>query len=170
MTDLRIEKLARHHKVDEFDCGTPALNTFLVRFAFPSQQANASQTYIGLSGDEVVGFHTLVVGEVAYDDAPERLSKGLPRFPVPIMLLARMGVHREWQGRGSGAGLVKDAMGRTLRAADIAGIRALVVHAKDERARAFYEHLDFVPSLSDPLHLYILLKDLKRTVGDHVSG
>ena len=165
MTDLRIEKLARHHTVDEFDCGQPPLNQFLIRFAFPNQQANASQTYVALNEAQVIGFYTLVVGAVGYDDAPERLARGLPRFPIPIMLLARMGVSQTWQGKGIGAGLIKDAMARTVRAADIAGIRALMVHAKDERARAIYEHFNFTPSSSDPLHLYILIKDLRRISG-----
>jgi GNAT superfamily N-acetyltransferase len=165
MTDLRIEKLARHHTVDEFDCGQPPLNQFLIRFAFPNQQANASQTYVALNEAQVIGFYTLVVGAVGYDDAPERLARGLARFPIPIMLLARMGVSQTWQGKGIGAGLIKDAMARTVRAADIAGIRALMVHAKDERARAIYEHFNFTPSSSDPLHLYILIKDLRRISG-----
>jgi GNAT superfamily N-acetyltransferase len=165
MTDLRIEKLARHHPVDDFDCGQPPLNQFLIRFAFPNQQANASQTYVALNEAQVIGFYTLVVGAVGYDDAPERLARGLPRFPIPIMLLARMGVSLTWQGKGIGAGLIKDAMARTVRAADIAGIRALMVHAKDERARAIYEHFNSTPSSSDPLHLYLLIKDLRRISG-----
>src|SRR5688572_30614929 len=114
MTDLRIEKLARHHPVDDFDCGQPPLNQFLIRFAFPNQQANASQTYVALNEAQVIGFYSLVVGAVGYDDAPERLARGLPRFPIPIMLLARMGVNQTWQGKGIGAGLIKDAMARTV--------------------------------------------------------
>lgn len=162
MTALAIEKLARHHAVDAFDCGQDDLNRYLVRYAFPNQQANAAQTYVGLAECTVIGFYTLVVSEVAYEDAPERLKKGLARHPVPLMLLARMGVSREWQGKGIGAGLLKDAIGRTLQAADIAGIRALAVHAKDETARTFYAHFDFIPSPTDPLHLFILLKDVRR--------
>lgn len=163
MTALRIEKLARHHPVEPFDCGDDALNRFLVRYALPNQQANASQTYVGLADDVVIGYTTLVVGEVAYDDAPERLKKGLARHAVPIMLLARLAVRLDWQGRGIGAGLLRDAIRRTLQAADIAGIRAFVVHAKDARARAFYEHFDFVASPTDPLHLFALIKDLMRS-------
>ncbi len=165
MSSFRIEKLARHHVLDGFDCGEDALNRFLLRFAFPNQQANASQTYLGLTGDEVVGFYTLVVGEVAQDDAPERVKKGLARHPVPIMLLARMGVSQPFQGRGLGGGLLKDAIVRTLAAADIAGIRAFAVHAKNEKARAFYERFDFVPSPTDPLHMFVLIKDLRHALG-----
>ncbi len=161
---LRIEKLARHHAVESFDCGQEALNRFLVRFAWANQPAQASQTYLGLNDDAVIGFYTLVVGEVAFDDAPERLIKGLARYPVPIMLLARLAVHKDWQGKKVGAGLLKDAMLRTMQAADIAGIRAFAVHAKDELARTFYQHFDFLPSPTDSLHLFLLIKDLKRVV------
>jgi len=170
VTTFRIEKLARTHVLDGFDCGNEALNRFLLRFAFQNQQASASQTYLGLADDRhgsllltrLAGFYTLVVGEVTMEDAPERVKKGLARHPVPLMLLARMGVSVEFQGQGVGKGLLKDAMLRTLAAADIVGIRAFAVHAKDDKARAFYEHFDFIPSPTDPLHLFVLIKDLRH--------
>ena len=161
MTALKIEKLARTHVVDTFDCGEDALDRFLARFALTSQQANASQTYVGLAADAVIGYYTLVVSEVAYADAPDRLKKGLARHPVPLMLLARLAVGAAWQGKGVGAGLLKDAMLRTKQAAEIAGIRALAAHAKDDAARAFYAHFGFMPSPTDPLHLFILMKDFR---------
>lgn len=159
--NLRIEKLGRNHGVEPFDCGREALNRFLSRYALANQQAEASQTYVALSDSEVVGYYTLVVGEVAYDDAAERLKKGLARHPVPIMLLARLAIANGWQGKGLGAGLLKDAMVRTLRAADIAGIRAFAVHAKDDEAKAFYEHFEFLPLPSDPYQLFRLVKDIR---------
>jgi GNAT superfamily N-acetyltransferase len=162
MTALRVEKLRRDHGVDLFDCGDVFLNRFLNQFAFTNQQANASQTYVGLADEGVIGFYTLVVSEVTYDDAPERLKKGLARHPVPLMLLARLAVSSSWQGQGVGAGLLKDAIRRTLQAADIAGIRALAAHAKHDRAREFYEHFGFLPSPTDPLHLFVLIKDLRK--------
>ncbi len=161
MAGLRIEKLDRKHVTDAFDCGSEPLNRFLIRFALPNQQAEASQTYVALAGKQIVGYYTLVVGQVECADAPERLTKGLARHPVPIMLLARLAVAQPWQGRGLGQGLLKDAMLRTLRAAEIAGIRAFAVHAKGEAARAFYEHFDFVPSPTDPFHLFRLVKDIR---------
>ena len=161
MTALRIEKLHRSHNVDLFDCGQPDLNRFLIRFALGNQQASASQTYVAIADQsEILGFYTLVVGQVSFDDAPQRLKKGLARHPVPIMLLARLAIDRRWHGQGLGSGLLKDAVKRTLQAADIAGIRALVVHAKDANAAAFYQHFNFVSAPSDPHHLYVLLKDL----------
>jgi GNAT superfamily N-acetyltransferase len=164
VTAFRIEKLGRQHVLEGFDCGKEPLNRFLVRHAMQNQLASASQTYLGFADEQLIGFHTLVVGEVAFDEAPERVRKGLARHPVPIMLLARLAVSASWHGRGVGKGLLKDAMLRTRQAADIAGIRAFVVHAKDDEARAFYEAFDFVPSPTDPLHLFMLLKDLKAAV------
>lgn len=162
---FRIEKLRRDHPVDGFTCGREELDRFLIRYAFDNQQANAAQTYLGLHDAEIVGFYSLVVGEVTYGDAPERLTKGLARHPVPLMLLARLAVSTAWQGRGIGAGLLKDAMLRTLQAAEIGGIRAFAVHAKDAPAQRFYEHFGFVPSPTDPLHLFLLIKDLRRLTG-----
>ncbi len=162
---LRIEKLAPGHSLDGFDCGREELNRYLLRFAHVNQHAGAAQTYVAVSGQVVVGYDSLAVGEVACNDAPERLKKGLARHPVPIMLLARLAVSTAWQGRGIGAGLLKDAMRRTLQAADIAGIRAFAVHASDENARRFYEHFDFIPSPTDPLHLFLLIKDVRRISG-----
>ena len=158
---LRIEKLTRQHVLDGIDCGHEALNRFLLRFAWPNQQANASQTYVGLDDNAVIGFYTLVVGEVAYDGSSERLTKGLARHPVPIILLARTGVRVAMQGRGIGAALVKDAMRRTIAAADIAGIRAFVVYAKDDNACALYAHLGFESFTDLPLTLYRLIKDIR---------
>ena len=161
---LRIEKLRRDHRVDDFDCGEEALNQFLYRFAFQAQQAGASQTYLALDGDEVAGFYSLAVGSVAHRDAPERLAKGLARHPIPVMLLARLAISRSHQGKGLGAGLLRDAELRTLQAGEIAGIRALTTYAKDDAARRFYEHFEFMASPTDPLHLFILLKDLRATL------
>jgi GNAT superfamily N-acetyltransferase len=159
--DLKIEKLRREHILEGFDCGKEPLNRFLIRNALQSQQSNASQTYVAVEAGRIIGYHTLAVGEVSYDEASERLKKGLARHPVPVMILARLAVSRNCQGRGVGPALLKDALLRTLQAADIAGIRAFVVHAKDGEARAFYEHFDFIPSPTDPMHLFLLLKDIR---------
>ena len=158
---LRIEKLHRAHAVEQFTCGQPELDRFLIRHALQAQQANSSQTYVALSDGEVVGFYTMVAGEVRHADAPERVVKGMPRHPIPLLVLARLAVHTKAQGRGLGAGLLLDALGRTLQVADIVGIRALAVHAKDEQAAAFYRHFGFVPSPTDPRHLFMLIKDIR---------
>jgi GNAT superfamily N-acetyltransferase len=158
---LHIEKLNRDHRVDSFDCGKEPLNRFLMRFALQAQLSGSSQTYLAVANEAVVGYYTLVFGDVGFDDAPERLRKGMPRHPVPLMILARLAVSSDWIGKGIGSGLLKDAMIRTLAAADIAGLRAFAVHAKDDDARSFYQHFDFIESPSDPMHFFLLLKDLR---------
>lgn len=164
MNARSVEKLRPDHAIEDFDCGREALNRYLLRYAWINQQAGAAQTYVGLVGNSVVGYCTLAVGQVSRDEAPERLTKGLARHPVPIMLLARLAVAVSAQGQGVGKALLRDAMQRTLQAADIAGIRAFAVHAKDAEARAFYEKFDFTPSPTDPMHLFVLLKDVRRIV------
>ena len=160
MSRYRIEPLQASHSLESFDCGDEALNRFLIRFALANQRARASRTYPVLAADGIVGFHTLVVGEVSPEQGPERIGKGLARHPIPL-IVARLAVAVDHQAQGLGAALLEDAIGRTLAAADIDGIRALAVHAKNERARGFYEHFGFRPSPSDPLHLFVLLKDLQ---------
>lgn len=162
---LRIEKLTRAHQVETFDCGKEPLNRFLGRFALQAQLSGSSQTYLALADDDVAGYYTLVFGDVGFEDAPARLRKGVARHPVPLMILARLAVSSNWVRKGIGSGLLKDAMVRTLTAASIAGLRAFAVHAKDDEARSFYEHFDFIPSPSDPMHLFLLLKDLRQYVG-----
>ena len=163
---LHIEKLQRTHAIEEFTCGQPELDRFLIRHALQAQQANSSQTYLGLRDQTIIGYYTIVAGEVRHTDAPERVVKGMPRHPIPLLLLARLAVHREWQGRGIGAGLLLDALGRTLQVADVIGVRALAVHAKDSSAAAFYRHFGFVPSPTDNRHLYMLIKDIRSAAGD----
>jgi predicted N-acetyltransferase YhbS len=160
---LSVEKLNKHHPVIDFDCGDLDLNQFLIDYALKNQQANAAQTYVALENSRVIGYYSLAVGSAFYDDAPSRIKQGLAKHPVPLMILARLAVSLDWQrGRGIGAGLLKDAMLRTVQASEIAGIRAMVAHAKDENATGFYRHFEFIPSPTDPLHRYLLLKDLKK--------
>ncbi|RBP09047.1 acetyltransferase (GNAT) family protein [Roseiarcus fermentans] len=157
----RIEKLHRGHKVEAFRCGRPERDRFLIRHALQAQFANASQTYVAVREDDVIGYCTFVVGQVERAGAPQRIAKGMPRHPIPLLVLARLAAREDWQGRGVGAGLLRDALGRTDQAADIAGVRALAVHAKDDGAAAFYRHFDFEPSPTDPRHLFLLVKDIR---------
>lgn len=156
-----IAKLSASDDVDAFDCGSPALNQFLQRYALVNQKASSAQTYVCCVEGAVAGFYSLVVGSVDPGSAPSRLSKGLARHPVPVMILARLAVDRAHQCKGLGQALLKDALLRTAQAADIAGIRALLVHAKDESAREWYESWEFEPSPTDAYHLFLMLKDLK---------
>ena len=157
----QIEKLSREHKLDDFDCGDLALNEWLRRFALTNQSANSAQSFLGIEDGIVTGYYSVVVGNVDYLQAAPRLRKGLAKHPIPIMLLARLAVDLRWQGCGIGASLLRDAMLRTLHVADMAGLRALTVHAKHDSARSFYEGFGFVPSPTDPLHLFLLTKDIQ---------
>jgi GNAT superfamily N-acetyltransferase len=160
-----IEKLHRAHAVEQCTCGQPELDRFLLRHALQAQQANSSQTYVALNDKEVVGFYTIVAGEVQHAEAPERVVKGMPRHPIPLLVLARLAVHIKAQGRGIGTGLLLDALGRTLQVADVIGVRALAVHAKDDRAVAFYRHFGFTPSTTDARHLFMIIKDIRLAAG-----
>lgn len=161
-----VRKLTATDGVDAFDCGQPALNQFLQRYALVNQKANSAQTYVCCHSGEVKGFYSLAVGSVDVDLAPNRVTKGLARHPVPVMVLARLAVDAQHQGQGLGRALLKDALLRTARAADIAGIRCLLVHAKDDAARQWYLSWEFEPSPSDPYHLFLLIKDLKALLAD----
>jgi GNAT superfamily N-acetyltransferase len=161
-----IRKLSPTDGVDAFDCGQPALNHFLQRYALINQKADSAQTFVCCLRGDVVGFYSLAVGSVEPAHTPTRVHKGLARHPVPVMLLARLAVDRRHQGKGLGKALLKDALLRTLQAADIAGIRCLLVHAKDEAARQWYLSWDFEPSPTDPYHLFLLIKDLKALLAD----
>lgn len=156
-----VRKLTAQDLLDGFDCGQPALNQFLQRYALVNQKANSAQTYVCCQAGEVVGFYSLAVGSVDPERAPPRVMKGLAHHPVPMMILARLAVDQRHQGRGLGKALLKDALLRTAQAADIAGIRCLLVHAKDDAARQWYEAWEFEPSPTDPYHLFLMLKDLK---------
>lgn len=156
-----LRKLLAKDQVDAFDCGQAALNQFLERYALVNQKANSAQTYVCCHGDVVVGFYSLAVGSVDPEAAPSSVMKGLARHPVPVILLTRLSVDKAHRRKGLGQALLKDALLRTAQAADIAGIRCLLVHAKDDAARQWYESWEFEPSPTDPYHLFLMLKDLK---------
>jgi len=167
LTDARfskVQKLASTNNVSAFDCGNPALNQFLHRFALVNQKANSAQTYVSCEEGtgNVTGFYSLAVGSVEQASASGRLGKGLAGHPVPVMILARLAVDQRFQGVGLGRALLKDALLRTAQAAEIAGIRALLVHAKDDVARNWYLQWGFEPSPTDPYHLFLLIKELRN--------
>ncbi len=159
-----IEKLRREHLLDSFDCGKEDLNRFLKRQAWNSQQAHSAQTYVLVKDLRVLGYHSLAAGSVTHEEATERVKKGLARPPIPVILLARLAVDASVHDKGLGSALLKDALLRTAQAADAIGARALLVHAKDDTAKAFYEHFTFEASPSDPYHLLLIMKDLLRII------
>lgn len=155
-----VQKLTAQDQVDDFSCGQPELDTYLKRFALVNQKTGSAATYVLKHGKTVIGYYSLAAGSVEHQAAPSRVVKGLARHPVPVMLLARLAVSGKFQKQGVGRVLLRDALVRTVQAGDIVGIRALLVHAKDEESRNWYLTRGFEPSPTDPLHLFVLLKDV----------
>ncbi len=156
--------LTADHILNDFNCGHDTLNNWLKRYAIQNQKANAAKTFVVCKDLRVVGYYSLAVGSIEHEVATARTKKGLARHPIPVMILARLAVDFRYQGKKIGSGLLKDAIVRTLQAADHAGIRAIFVHAKDNDARRFYKHFDFEESPIDSLKLMLLIKDARKTV------
>jgi len=156
--------LTEEHVCDGFDCGHSLLNDWLRRYALQNQRANAAKTFVVCQGHLVIGYYSLAVGAVDHGTATARVRKGLARHPIPVMVLTRLAVDLHHQGEKMGRCLLRDAILRTLRAADIAGIRAIFVEAKDERVRVFYERFGFEQSPIHSLQLMLLIKDCQKTI------
>jgi GNAT superfamily N-acetyltransferase len=157
-----IQNLMAEHDTRSFRCRKPALQSWLRRHALANQALRSSQTYVVLRGHRVVAYYALTYGEVRREDWPAKVSEGMPLYPIPILLLARLAVDDREAGKGLGKALLKDALLRAISAAEIAGLRAVLVHALDDEARAFYEHFGFENSLVNPLHLMILIDEIRR--------
>jgi GNAT superfamily N-acetyltransferase len=159
--------LERKDTREGFHCGVASLDTWLVEHAAGADAAGSARTYVVIDDeqDRVVGYYALTVASLEREEATGRASRGMPRHPIPSMLLARLAVDESAQGEGVGAMLLADAMQRTLLVAEETGIRLLLVHAVDEDARNFYLHYGFEPSPSDPMNLQLLIKDIKATLG-----
>jgi GNAT superfamily N-acetyltransferase len=152
------------HDLTAFDCGMPALNSFLKKHALQNVRNQSARTYVATRGTAVVGYYTLAAGSARREETPARVAKGLAAHPVPVILLARLAVDLTERGKGLGAGLLKDALLRAVHAADIIGCRAVMVHAKDDAARAFSERFGFEPSPDDPFRLFLLMKDIRTSL------
>ncbi len=157
------EKLEPDHDLSSFDSGTPVLDDWLRRRALPNQESGASRTYVIRAGNRVVGYYALAAGAVAQAEATGRTRRNMPD-PVPVMVVGRLAIESSFQGRGLGRALLRDAVLRTMQAADIAGIRAVLVHAVSEDAKRFYERCGFQPSPVDPMTLMITMRDAQRVL------
>lgn len=151
-------KLQAKHDASAFDCGEPVLNDWLRRHALQNQKSGASSTYVVLDKMRIVGYYTLAAGSVARETAPGRIRRNVPD-PVPVVVLGRLAVDRAFQGQGLGRALLRDAVLRTLQAADIIGVRAILVHALSEQAKRFYEEWGFAPSPINRLTLMVPVSD-----------
>jgi GNAT superfamily N-acetyltransferase len=160
-----IEKLNGGHEVKAFKSGKHPLDLFLKRHALRNQEADSSQTYIVDRNGAVVGYYSLTAGSVDKAECSSEISAEMPPdYPIPVILLARLAVHRAEQGRGLGSALLKDAFNRIASAAGIVGARAVLVHAIDSEARVFYEHFNFDEFPAGSLHLMLSIKEVRTAV------
>lgn len=165
MSLSRPETLGAQHRLDDFDCGKPALNDWLRRHARQAQGSGSAKTFVVAEEDgRVAGYFSLTVGQVDALQAPDRIRKGLGQYPVPVVILARLAVSQQDQGRGIGSGLLQDALRRTMLMAEQAGIRAMLTHPIDEEAARFYARFGFIASPLREQQLLLLLKDARRWV------
>lgn len=154
------ERLPPDCDLASFDSGEPVLDDWLRRRALQNEQTGASRTYVVRAGTRLAGFYSLAVGAAAHAQLPGRVRRNMPG-PVPVMILGRLAVDKAFHGQGIGTGLLKDAVLRTAQAAEIAGIRALLVHAISPAAKRFYERYGFISSPIDPLTVMITLAEAK---------
>jgi GNAT superfamily N-acetyltransferase len=160
------EPLGVNHDFEEFDCGIESLNVWLKKHALQAAAVGSARTFVVHDNelDRVVGYHALAAASVTHPEATPRARKGMPRHPIPAALLARLAVDTTVHGRGLGAWLLRDAMLRTLNAAESMRIRVLLVHAINEDARAFYERHGFEVSPVDEMNLQLVVKDLRASL------
>lgn len=155
--------LAPEHQLDQFDSGVAPLDEWLRRRARANEAAGASRTFVLCAGPRVVGYYSLAAGSVMHTGATGRVRRNMPE-PVPVVLLGRLAIDKGWQGRGSGADLLRDAVLRAVSAAGAIGVRAILVHAISDAAKAFYERHGFRASPVDPMTLMITIEDATRAL------
>lgn len=158
------QPLTSEHELEGFNSGVAELDDWLRRRAHKNQGSGASRTYVVTNGQKVIAYYCLAAGAVSNASAPSRVRRNMPD-PIPVIVIGRLAVAHSWQGKGFGRALVRDAVLRTLQASEIAGIRAILVHAISEQARQFYESCGFSPSPIDPMTLLVTVADANAVFG-----
>ena len=156
--------ISQSDEIAEFDSGEPSLNDYLHRRALPNHVEGGSRCFVTTKGGRVVGYYALAAASAIHRGVPSRVRRNMPD-PVPVILLSRLAVDRKEQNNGLGKHLLRDAIARSVLAADSIGVRAILVHALDPDAASFYSYFEFVPSPTDPLHLLLLMKDARALLG-----
>lgn len=162
------EPLAPHHRLDDFACGIAALDEWLKRRALRNEAEGASRTFVSLVGDRVIGYYSLTAGSVLSATATGKVKRNMPN-PVPVILLGRLAIDRAWQNKGLGANLLADAVLRIMGAGETIGVRAILVHAISEEAKAFYEKHGFRPSPIEPMTLMVTIEEVQRILVNHAQ-
>ena len=156
------QPLGTSHRLEEFDCGKPALTDWLLHHARQAQGSGSARTFVTCNQNRVAGYYSLTVGQIDTLEAPERIRRGMGQYPIPLVILARLAVDLDYQKRGLGFSLLQDAITRTVAIADQVGIRALLTHPIDAAADAFYRRFGFEPTPLQERQLILLLKDARR--------
>lgn len=164
MTIAEPVALQDTHRIDDFDCGVPTLNAWLKTRARSNTASGASRTYVACRGDVVVGYYALAAGAVELAGAPGRFLRGNMPDPIPVIVLGRLAIDTGQQGQGLGRDMFRDAALRVLQAADIIGVRGILVDAISDDAKAFYKAIGMLESPLDPMTLMVTLRDLRNAV------
>lgn len=159
------EPLNDDHLIDAFSSGAPTLDGWLKRKARANQASGASRTYVLCRGQRVVGYYALAAGSVSHDLAPRKLRQNMPD-PIPVIVLGRLAIDAAEQGNGLGRAQLRDAVLRITAAAHEVGIAAILVHALNDRAKAFYLGCGFAETAVEPMTLYARIKDIKAMIGE----
>jgi len=162
--ELRLERLRTDHELGGFGCGVDELDVWLARHALPAQQMDSARTFVVVGAGRVVAYTSLTMGSVRRADAPARLVRGLPGYPVGMVLIARLAVDRAEQGAGLGTRLLADALRVAVLAGESVAARLIAVDAIDERAAGFYRQHGFTETLGHPLRLYRRMKDVRASL------
>ena len=155
--------LTAQHQLDNFVCGVDSLDDWLKKRAYANQINGASRTYVVTDEQKVMGYYCLASGALELKNTPASIRRNMPD-PVPVAILGRLAIDKTYQGKGIGVALLQDAVIRTAKAAEIVGIRGLLVHALSVEAKAFYEHHGFVVSPTQSMTLILSLKKLLQEV------
>lgn len=159
-----VVPLDASHELAAFRCGKAELDEWLRRYAMVNQQIGGSRTFVTCEGSAVMGFYSLAVSSIEFEHASRKVQRGLGRYPVSVILIARLAVDERVQGQRVGESLLVDALGRCLAVSQEAGVRAVLVHAMDDDARGFYERYDFERSPTNPYHLVLLIQDIEAAL------
>jgi GNAT superfamily N-acetyltransferase len=166
VSDLRLVLLTAEHDLAGFECGHPELDRWLLQHGLASQNADLARTYLVLDDGVLAAYVSLTTGSVRPESAPRRYARGMPRHPIPTILIARLAVDRRHQGRRLGSRLLAEALRLAITASDTVAARMVVVDAIDENAARFYRRWGFIDVAENPLRLYRKISDIRRELED----
>ncbi len=163
-SELRLERLESHHPLGTFDSGHAELDGWLRRHGLAAQEMDSARTFLITEDGRIIGYFSLTMGSVRREEAPRRLTRGMPGYPVGMVLVARLAVDRSEQGKGRGALLLAEALRKAVAAGEAAAARLVVVDAIDEQAASFYQRHGFFPTPDHPLRLYRRMSDIRASL------